>query len=255
MSPEYLAGSYLPAMSKTLEAKLFFMPHVNAGTTRFIDFGCGDGQLLKAAGDQSLYRHPVLIGIDHATPKHLVVPEVHFVSGGPDTLAKVWLRDRPNETTLILSSVLHEVSNLKHLPITALGARYIAIRDMCGCVGNIGLPVSQDAKEKLRAMGSQAQWDSFKERHGDPAKDWHNATHWALKAPYAANWAHELQEDYTWLTPGALLEWLYWAGYKLIHCRRFAPPAIIERCAEYGLQLPNETHIELVVEARCPQLS
>lgn len=252
MTPEYLADTYLPAMAAGLEAKRFFLPHVNKGTTRYIDFGCGDGQLLKAAGDRSIYRHPVLIGIDHATPKHLVVPEVHYVTGGPEVLAKAWLRDRPTETTLILSSVLHEVAYLRHLPISSLAPRYIAIRDMCGSLDNKGLAVSQSSREKLRALGSAAQWQSFTESWGSPCKDWHNATHWALKAPYAKNWEHENREDYLWITQGKLLAWLDRAGYRLIHCRRFTPPAVLDRLREYDLQLPNETHIELVVEARCP---
>ena len=81
--------------------------------------------------------------------------------------------------------------------------------------------------------------------------NWEAAAHWVLKSPYAANWKHELGENYLCLSRLALTEWLDWLGYRIVHRRVFTPPPILARCKEFDLALPNETHIELVAEL-CP---
>lgn len=247
MSPEYREAHYLPALSANLEEKLFFLPHVNKHTTRYVDFGCGDGSVLQAVAERSLYRNPILIGIDGHTPRHAVKPEVNFISGGPGEIVRDFIREPGGQTTLILSSVLHEMRRLRDLPICGMAPRFIAIRDMCASEANLGAPLRPGVSERLRAMGSRSQWESFRDMWG-PVDDWHNATHWVLKSPWACNWNHELHEDYLKLTEEALVGWLRWAGYRVIHNRRFAPQPVMDRCAEYGVYLPNPTHIEIVAE-------
>jgi len=217
-----------------------------------VDFGCGDGAVLEAVAQRSFYRSPELIGIDH-TPACMPGSMTRVV-GGPSTLAQGWLRDRAHETTLILSSVLHEVvseaGRLDTLPVSSLRPRFIAIRDMAYPEHARLHSLSADTIEKLRAMGSGDQWRTFQQRWGD-VDNWEAAAHWVLKSPYAANWQHELGENYLAVNRKALTDWLDWLGYRIVHRRVFTPQPVEARFREYEVPLPWHTHIELVAEL-CP---
>lgn len=244
---------YNEEMRKALDAKLFFMPHVNQHTSRYVDFGCGDGSVLAECSKRSLYRYPNLFGIDAAPQFHVADTLCHIIVGGPDALAKGFLRDKPEETTLILSSVLHEMvsqhGRLDVLPVSSLRPRFIAIRDMSFPANAEHHLLGVCDMVKLRALGSEHQWQTFQNNWGK-VDNWRAAAHWALKAPYADNWEHEVKEDYLCLDRMALTEWLLWLGYTVIHRRVFTPAPVVARLTAQGIGLPWHTHIELVAE-RC----
>lgn len=185
--------TYNEELSKSLPCKLFFLDHIQ--TRLYVDFGCGDGAILKAIRERQ--EDAILFGVENdpvqfaLSAQHaLVFPTfTHFELGDYEWATK----------TAIFSSVLHESPQLLW---TAVDHQfdYIVVRDMAI------LPQYRDRESELEAL---------------------------MKEPYRGtpSWEREDGERYFRLCAlGGLAHPP--EGYSVFHYEHFSLPIIRDRLGE-----------------------
>lgn len=184
---------YNEELSKSLPCKLFFLDLIK--TRLYVDFGCGDGSILKSIREQQ--EDAILFGVENdpvqfslAAQHALVFPTfTHFELGDYEWATK----------TAIFSSVLHESPGLLETAV-AYEFDYIVIRDMAL------LPQYRTRERELEA---------------------------ALKEPYRGtpSWEREKEEQYFRLSALAYITRPP-EGYEVFHFEHFSIPVIRERLGE-----------------------
>ena len=243
---------YLNKMQKSVIDKIFFIDKVFEPFENIVDFGCANGELIKAVhalfGDEYKY-----CGYD-INPEMIKAARVNIPFA---TIVSEWDRlDVPFDKSLLnISSTIHEIySYCKPEEIEQFWARvfrsgfkYITIRDMM-----VSENCSADADEKEIALVRGAQ------RYAEHLRDYENVRgtiksqkdliHFLLKYKYTENWEREVREDYLGLHLEEFLKLIH-PEYEITFFDHFTLPFIAWQIKnDFNIDLKTPTHIKIILK-------
>lgn len=252
-------NAYYRECAKALSPKLFFLdlPAPREGSF-LVDFGCGDGTVLKYA--MAAWPGVVAHGIERDPEARamaalqcpdatIMANEDHLPQGSPQM-----------DDILVLSSVMHEVWSQRSLSeflqwwarIAGLGYKYIAIRDMGVSLPPIGdRPPMSLAEATLKAIAvDPVKAAEHQQKYGSMFTSLRSLTHWLLKVPHLHDWEREHAEDYLRYGPTELAGMLTAGGaYKL----RYVMPERVHYfehrvLRDFGVRWTTPTHFRMILE-------
>lgn len=244
---------YLTRMQKSVLDKIFFLDKVFDPFDCILDFGCANGDLIKAI--HAMFGELHLVGYDISPEMirqaRINCPEAEFTSCWNEI-------NVPFDRTLLnLSSVIHEVYSYSSTEdigqfwdrVFKSGFRYIAIRDMC--VGKDALaPAHTDDLHRLRSRAeSLAELTAYEQKWG-PILTERDMVHFLLKYTYTQNWESELNENYLPLSAEELIARIP-EDYEITYFEHYTLPyKKWEVKKDFGITLDCPTHIKLILRKK-----
>lgn len=241
---------YLTRMQRSILDKMFFIDKVFEPFRYILDFGCANGELIRAM--KQMFPDYEYTGYD-ISPEMIEaarenVPDARFYDD--------WDRiDIPFEESLInISSTIHEVYSYcdeKEIEVfwnRLFGSRfrYVTIRDMMFSQAE-DTEVNKAQLEAVR-NSSYAEWlESFENVWGR-IESQRQLVHFLLKYKYTQNWEREVHENYFPVFTEKLLERIpdsYRPVYKDVFTLPFTSWQIRK---DFGFDLTEHTHIKLILE-------
>ena len=244
---------YIGRMQKSVLDKMFFIDKVFDPFSTIVDFGCANGEVIKAL--QTLFGEYRYIGYDISEEMLCTarenVPTAEFFSDWNEM--KVDFSD----SLLNISSALHEVYS--YCPqeeidifwqrVFGSGFKYITMRDM----------MLSDADQ----TEADAFWHSaiiedteYADNLRDYEKVWgkittrHDMVHYLLKYKYVENWKREVRENYVPITIEELLK-LVPDTYEITYLNHFTLPYTAWQIKnDFGIDLTTPTHIKLILRRK-----
>lgn len=254
MTPINDLNVYTEGMKKSLEDKLFFLPMIRNKTAYIFDYGCADGILLKEIKKRASYIGS--IGYDQSEDmikqaKDNYNGDILFTSSLQEAVYKI----RPAHTTLVLSSVIHEVysySNVEKIRafwdfVLHTGFKYIVIRDF-----SINETTQKEmiGKTEISKIANTDTYQDYCNKNG-PIVTKRDLIHFLLKYRYKENWEREVRENYLPLSTEALLKIIQGSEYKVIYQKNYTLPYLKQKVREdFNLDLEDYTHINLILKLR-----
>jgi SAM-dependent methyltransferase len=253
--------TYNSRMNKSMLDKVFFLDKIEA--TRFIDYGCGDGNLLN------FISHHVgsdirLLGYDNdpkmieeAQKKDCLCHRITFTNEWNSALLGKEKEEDAN--ALVLSSVIHEIYHYSTpnqvdefwKRVFSGSFEYIVLRDMIPS-RTIARPsdVNDVAKVYKKFLYKQELTD-FENIWGSVENN-KNLVHFLLKYKYLQpNWPREVRENYMPLYREDLLALLDTYKYEITYHEHYALP-YIKQCvqSDMGIELKDCTHLKLILRKK-----
>lgn len=244
---------YTQRMAQSMWDKNWWVDKIDASIDTIIDFGCGDAELGKFIEHifPNRFRY---IGIDNDEGMRRLAEHNY-----PDALIGASMEDipedvNPDTTIIIMNSVVHELFNYcsesemsEILLLTKfVGARYIAIRDMCKFPITI---FSTSLNDKALAMMKEIY------HRGDesivyltqlmmyrPELDQDHINlmlEYVLKYRYKENWERELKERYLWDWYSCLTR-IFRMGKEEL--------GSVEKAPEYGIHYHDSFYIPFIYD-------
>lgn len=244
---------YVRGMQKSLLDKMFFIDKVFDPFSNIVDFGCANGELIKAL--QALFGEYRYIGYDISDEMILAarenVPFAEFYSDWNEL--KVDFAD----SLLNISSTLHEVYSYCSQEeieefwsrVFKSGFKYITIRDM----------MLSDADQESIDL-DQHSLVSKNEKYADKLRDYETVwgkistqrdlVHYLLKYRYTENWEREVRENYVPMALEKLLERIP-DGYEVTYLNHFTLPYIAWQIKnDFGIELTTPTHVKMILRRK-----
>ena len=244
---------YMNRMQKSVLDKMFFMDKVFDSFSSIIDFGCANGELIKAL--QSLFGEYRYIGYDISDEMllaaHENVPSAEFCSEWNEMNVDF------TDSLLNISSTLHEVysySSQEEIEkfwsrVFESGFKYIAIRDMM--LSDAEQQTADTAQYNLVVMN-----ENYANKLNDYESIWgkistqHDLVHYLLKYKYTENWEREVRENYVPITLEQLLA-IVPSNYEITYLNHFTLPYIAWQIKnDFGIELITPTHIKLILQRK-----
>lgn len=244
---------YLNRMQKSVLDKMFFIDKVFDPFSNIIDFGCANGELIKAL--HLLFNEYRYIGYDISeemlTKARTNVPSVEFYSDWDEIQVEY------KDTLLNISSTLHEVySYSTKMEINAFwervfgsGFKYIAIRDMMLSDADL---TEIDSDQHCMVIKDEKYVDKLKSYESVWGKisTQHDLVHYLLKYRYTENWEREVRENYVPITLEQLLA-IVPSNYEITYLNHFTLPYIAWQIKnDFGIELTTPTHIKLILQRK-----
>ena len=238
-------------MQKSVLDKMFFIDKVFESFDTVLDFGCANGELIKAL--HAFFGEYRYIGYDlseemiDAAKNNM--QDADFYTDWDSILCN------PGNTLLNISSTVHEVYSYSSEHdikvfwdrVFNSGFKYITIRDMM---------VSEKEqtycdKEMLeKVLGNEEYTDKLK----DYLEIWgnidsqHKLVHYLLKYSYTHNWNREVRENYLGLTLEQLHR-LIPDNYEVTYEDHFTLPYIAWQIKkDFNIELRTPTHIKIILK-------
>lgn len=242
---------YLHRMQKSILDKLFFIDKVFEPFTSIVDFGCANGELIKAL--HAFFGEYRYVGYD-LSPEMVAaarrnVPEASFCAEW-DAI------DVPFETSLLnISSTVHEVYSYSTeeeievfwARVFQSGFRYVTIRDMM-LSEREQRPAAEADLRLLRGNAVFAEHLRDYEAVWGPIVRQHDLVHFLLKYRYTQNWEREVRENYVALSLEKFLERIP-SGYRVTYFDHYTLPYTAWRVRQdYGIRLQTPTHVKVILE-------
>jgi hypothetical protein len=241
---------YLTRMQRSILDKMFFIDKVFEPFEYILDFGCANGELIKAM--KPMFPDYRYIGYD-ISPEMIDaacknVSDAQFYDN--------WDRiDIPFDESLInISSTIHEVYSyggendieLFWNRVFGSGFKYVTIRDMMFSQAE-NIPVRQEQLEAIR-NSIYAEWlESFENIWGNITNQC-QLVHFLLKYKYTQNWDREVHENYFPVFTEDLMKRIP-NSYRLVYKDVFTLPYTSWQIRkDFGLELTEHTHIKLILE-------
>lgn len=244
---------YTMRMQKSVLDKMFFIDKVFDPFSNIVDFGCANGELIKAL--QSLFGEYRYIGYDISDEMLLEarenVPAAEFCSEWDEMNVDF------TDSLLNISSTLHEVYSYctdEEIDtfwkrVFCSGFKYIAIRDMM--LSNA---------EQLKANSEQYNLIVKNENYADKLKDYESVwgkistqcdlVHYLLKYKYTENWEREVRENYVPITIEQLLD-IIPDNYEITYCSHYTLPYTAWQIKnDFDIDLTTPTHIKLILRRK-----
>lgn len=261
---------YTQRMSKSIEDKVDFYEHllINDQISFFIDFGCGDGSLIKYLAK----KYPLIrfIGYD-ISPEMINLAKEHttelynisFYSDFKKLYEKIINAGTKQNNILNFSSVMHEVltystseelkefwCNISYL--INQNIHYVTFRDMCVDAAYQNIETPLNTLHKLYRCASESQIKDFESVWGS-LKIYHNAIHFLLKYRYVENWERENNENYLAIPSAtaiqnAFFDMCVWPA-EITYSEHYTLPylkEIIKEDFDFNLNIP--THLKFILE-------
>ncbi|MCP3685930.1 MAG: hypothetical protein GY861_25060 [bacterium] len=230
---------YNDGMARSMYDKLFWVDKVKTPDC-IVDFGCADGTLIKAS--KHYFPNARYIGVDNAPQE--TVTDCEIVNKFEE------LSDLPENTLLILSSVIHEVysyADIDNFWANIVPFQQIVVRDMAVtdavCNDMFITPIS-----KVR--------ENYPEQYADFVKVWgrisnkRDMIHFLLKYMYTENWEREVQENYLPLSVEEMVKQFTYS-HSVDYINHQPLPYLNKKWnKEFGFGSFNDTatHIKLILE-------
>ena len=245
---------YLTRMQRSILDKMFFIDKVFEPFKYILDFGCANGELIKAM--KPMFPDYGYVGYD-------ISREMIDAARKNVTDAKFfddWEQiDIPFDESLInISSTVHEVYSYcgkKDIDlfwdrVFKSGFRYVAIRDMMFSQEE-NTPARTELLDAIR-KSSYAEWlDSFEKVWGK-VEDQRQLVHFLPKYKYTQNWDREVHENYFPVFREELMKRIP-DSYRIVYKDIFTLPYTSWQIRnDFGFELTEHTHIKLILE-RLPQ--
>lgn len=246
---------YNTRMARTVVDKIFFLAHIDADV--FIDFGCGNGEVLKAISNFN--STATYIGYDISlemikeartnSPKDFIY--THLLDVVKNYVDR--FKSEGKKTCLILSSVIHEIyaySSQEEIDafwkfVQETPFDYVAIRDMTYSHTDRKI-TSLEIKQLYNNLQYNKEVRDFVKVYG-PLEDGINALHYLLKYRYSDNWKRELYENYFPISYSTYFNKL--SNYRCIYEHRYVLP-YIQRIVwdDFEIELQSPTHCQIIFE-------
>lgn len=243
---------YLTRMQRSILDKMFFIDKVFEPFEYVLDFGCANGELIKALrGMCPEYKYAGYdIDADMIKAAKANVKDVPFF-GEWDSI------DIPFENSLLnISSTIHEVysygtdSDVKEFwgRVFDSGFRYVTVRDMMFS-DKLERPADETMLTAVRSGGYTSQLADFEAEWGSITTQ-KQLVHYLLKYRYTQNWEREVRENYFPVSAEKLLS-LVPDSYSITYCELFTLPFTAWQIRnDFGFTLKDTTHIKLILERR-----
>jgi len=241
---------YLTRMQRSILDKMFFIDKVFEPFKYILDFGCANGELIKAM--MPMFPDYKYVGYDIS--REMIDAARQNVSGAQfyDSWEQI---DIPFRESLInISSTVHEVYsycdekdiNIFWDRVFGSGFKYVTIRDMMFSQAD-NISVRKDQLETIR-NSSYAQWlNSFEKVWGN-ITDQRQLVHFLLKYKYTQNWEREVHENYFPVYTEELMKRIP-ASYRPVYKEVFTLPYSSWQIRnDLGFELTDHTHIKLILE-------
>lgn len=243
---------YLTRMQRSILDKMFFIDKVFEPFENILDFGCANGELIKAMlpmfPDYNYFGYDISSEMIKAAREN--VSEAKFY----DDWNAVGI---PFEKSLInISSTIHEVYSyctpedidIFWQRVFESGFRYVAIRDMM-------FSEKADRKaddEQLAAVRNSvyAKWLGSFEAVWGGVETQRQLVHFLLKYKYTQNWDREVHENYF---PVSLEEFMRRIpqSYRIVYEDEFTLPYTSWQIRnDFGFELKDHTHLKLILERK-----
>lgn len=244
---------YTCRMQKSILDKMFFMDKVFEPFSTIVDFGCANGELIKAF--QMLFGQHQYVGYDISdemlSAARRNVPAGAFYSKWNDIDVDF------SQSLLNISSTLHEVysygseSDVDEFwqRVFSGGFKYIALRDMMLSTDlRRGLNVAWYEQvlnngqyaEKLRSF--EAVWGKISNQY--------DLIHYLLKYKYTENWEREVRENYVPVTVEEFMAKIP-EEYEITYLDHFVLPYTVWQIQkDYGFTLNTPTHVKIVLRKK-----
>lgn len=262
---------YTRRMSKGIEDKISFYENLldNENMYFFIDFGCGDGSLIKYLAQ----KYPLIrfIGYDNSLEMIKLAKEntKHnynvFLYSDFETLIQKLSNVKGSHSILNFSSVMHEVlsySTVEELRIFWENIRllvnnyvkYITFRDMCVDESYQNIDTPWNIYAGIRSHASECQVEDFEVTWGS-LNSYRNAIHFLLKYRYVENWDRENNENYLAIPSAtaiqdAFLNCILWPA-EVIYSEHYTLPYTKDSIKEdFNFYLNVPTHLKFIIEVK-----
>lgn len=260
---------YNERMARSINYKKFWFDRIDPSKIKYIiDFGCGDGTLLKEVANTPKFKHCKLIGYDisrrqiEKAQQNCEGLSIDFYSRDYSQLYDIIPADEREQVAIVFSSVLHEWFTYNNnnawrhvLPIIYITrySKYIIIRDMEFTEKQEYLMMAKYKKSTYRKVLAKKtpQLLSFL-KHGwniqeKPAK---NVTHFLLKYQYKENWDTEVKENYFATPFDKIISEMGVNGFSIRYLNRYSMPYLEQQIEkDFDIkEFPFNTHTELILE-------
>jgi SAM-dependent methyltransferase len=242
--------SYNENLRKSLLDKAFFIDKIN-GIANVLDYGCGDGSLLRLL--YSMFPEMKFAGVDISAE---MIREAKRLSEG---LPIYYTKDVneypffPNDTAIVVSSTIHEVYAYGDYDSIRIfwnyvfdhGYAYICVRDMMLDQSIEGLRTGKFDALKVRRKADPGRLADFEARWGsiDVEK---NLIHFLMKYRYVENWTREVNENYFPINVQDFMkkvpsnyECIFWDHSPLL----FTKNQILK---DFGIHMEEPTHVKAI---------
>ena len=241
---------YLTRMQRSILDKMFFMDKVFEPFRNILDFGCANGELIRAMKpmfpDYHYFGYDVSHEMIEAAHRH--VPDAQFF----DDWSQIEI---PFEESLVnISSTIHEVYSycdeaeieLFWDRIFGSGFQYVTIRDMMYAQAE-DIPVREEQLAAIRNSEFAELLTSFEEVWGTVVSQ-RQLVHFLLKYKYTQNWEREVHENYFPVSAEELLR-RFPDTYRIVYKDAFTLPYTAWQIRkDFGFELTDHTHIKLILE-------
>ena len=243
---------YLTRMQRSILDKMFFIDKVFEPFESILDFGCANGELIKAlmrmCPDYEYAGYDIDSAMIEDARKN--VPSVRFFDRWDD------IPIDPGTSLINISSTIHEVYSYGTKAdvsefwerVYGSGFKYITVRDMMYSEA-LERPADGKMLENVRRGAYTAQLEDFENVWGSISTQ-KQLVHFLLKYKYTQNWEREVREDYFPVSSEKLLSEIP-DGYEITFCETFALPFTVWQLKkDFGIILKDHTHIKLILERK-----
>lgn len=244
---------YLHRMQKSILDKLFFIDKVFEPFQYIVDFGCANGELIKALhaffGEYGYVGYDLSEEMIAAARRNL--PEASFYAEW-DSI------DVPFEKSLLnISSTVHEVYSYGTEEeievfwerVFKSGFRYVTIRDMM-LSERERRPAAEGDLRLVKGTGNAVFAEHLRDYEAvwGPIATQHDLVHFLLKYSYTQNWEREVRENYVALSLEKFLERVP-ADYRVTYFDHYTLPYTAWRVKkDFGIELKTPTHVKVILE-------
>ncbi len=244
---------YLHRMQKSILDKMFFMDKIFEPVDHILDFGCANGELIKAL--HAFFGEYHYAGYD-LSEEMIEAARINMPEG---TFYLDWDEIHiPFERSLLnISSTIHEVYSYGTEESVAQfwqrvfgsGFRYVTIRDMMFSDLH-NTPVSPSELAAVRSNPEFRQHLADYEQIWGPITRNRDLVHYLLKYSYTQNWDREVRENYFSLSLERFLS-LIPNDYEITYYDSFTLPYTAWQIRrDFGLELKTPTHIKIILKKR-----
>lgn len=247
---------YVEALNQSLEDKLWFqeffrLPIFNRNTVVY-DYGCGNGNIIKALAP--FYPDVEFIGIDSN-------PKMIKIANKENTLENVSFYDagipirEDKQKILIMSSVFHEIFTYDNFSefykdiIDRFKPDYIFFRDMALTESAYRFSNNADIERILiKYIKNRKQLNDFEKNFGCIYTQ-NNLIHFLLKYRFKENWDREVKENYFPI----LFEDIpsLFKDYNVIYKKHYILPFIKDKIMEdFQIELNDNTHCNYIFKRK-----
>lgn len=240
---------YNNRMALSMNDKLFFLDIIPI--KKLVDFGCADGTMLHLVQESNpnieVFGYDIdTTMIDRASKYANCFSDWENVKSVID-----------NNTTLSLSSVIHEIfsyctpSELYNTfnNIFNSNFEYIVIRDMMPTSEIDTIKLDSSDIDKLYRFGNRESIDSFISYYGE-IDTYRKLVHYLLKYRYLDNWEREVAENYLPINYVEFIKMIP-RHYEIIYSDNFQLEFIYNTIKEdFGIELQCNTHSKIILKRK-----
>lgn len=242
---------YLHRMQKSVLDKMFFADKVFEPIDAVVDFGCANGELIKAL--HAFWDDCRYVGYDIS--EKMVEAARENVPQADFTCDWEQLNVDPRRSLINISSTIHEVYSygtgedvrIFWQRVFHSGFKYVTIRDMMLSEAAFAPADPEDIRRVRENARYAAQLREYEAIWG-PIATRHDLAHYLLKYTYTQNWDREVRENYFPITIEQLRGMIP-ANYRINWQQHTPLPYIAWQVKrDFGIDMTEATHGKLVIE-------